>query len=141
MIFKIPAVPSASYLADGLVITSTLSMASAGSCRNASVEPKPAKAEGRPLIRIRTFSFPLRLIAPSTSTLTDGTLFNASLTVAPLVVISFPMLYIFLSNLTSTVVFSPTTSTASNCSTLIPNFTVPRSLDEDIFWLSRRKVV
>ena len=30
IIFKIPAVPSASYLADGDVITSTLSMASAG---------------------------------------------------------------------------------------------------------------
>jgi hypothetical protein len=30
IIFKIPAVPSASYLADGEVTTSTLSMASAG---------------------------------------------------------------------------------------------------------------
>ena len=30
IIFKIPAVPSASYLADGEVITSTFSMASAG---------------------------------------------------------------------------------------------------------------
>ena len=32
IIFRIPAVPSASYRADGLVITSTRSIASAGNC-------------------------------------------------------------------------------------------------------------
>ena len=71
IIFKIPAVPSASYLAEGDVITSTRSMASAGSWRNASVEPKPAIADGFPLIKIRTFSLPRKLMAPSTSTFTE----------------------------------------------------------------------
>ncbi len=92
MIFSIPAVPSASYLEEGLVITSTRSMASAGSCVNAFVSPKPAIAEGRPFINIRTFSLPLKLIPPSTSTVTEGTLLSASPTVAPRVVRSFPML-------------------------------------------------
>ncbi len=90
--FKIPAVPSASYLADGLVITSTFSMASAGSCVRASVDPKPANADGLPLIRILTFSLPLKLMAPSTSTSTEGTLFKASVIVAPLLVKSLPIL-------------------------------------------------
>ncbi len=75
-------------------------MASAGSCRKASVEPNPAIADGLPLIRMRTLSFPRSAMAPSTSTVTEGTLFNASLTVAPPAVRSLPILYIFLSSLT-----------------------------------------
>ena len=88
----IPAVPSASYLADGEVITSTRSIASAGSWLKTSVLPNPAMAEGFPLIRILTLSLPLRLIPPSISTEIEGTLFKASLTVPPAVVRSFPIL-------------------------------------------------
>ena len=133
--FRIPAVPSASYLAEGLVITSTFSMASAGNCLRASVEPNPASAEGFPLMSILTFSLPLRLMAPSTSTFTDGTLFRASLTVAPLMVRSLPILYIFLSNLTSTVVRSPTTSTSLSWATSNASFMVPKSVDLVKSWL------
>ena len=64
IIFKIPAVPSASYLAEGEVITSTLSIASAGNWRKALVPSKPTKEEGFPSIKIRTFSFPLKLTFP-----------------------------------------------------------------------------
>ena len=92
MIFKIPAVPSASYLADGEVITSTLSMASAGNWRNASVPLKPTNAEGLPSINILTFSLPLRLTFPSTSTSTEGTLSKTSDAEPPLTVMSLPTL-------------------------------------------------
>ena len=78
IIFKIPAVPSASYLAEGEVTTSTLSMASAGNCLSASVPLKPTSAEGFPSISILTFSLPLRLTFPSTSTSTEGTLSKTS---------------------------------------------------------------
>ena len=90
--FKIPAVPSASYLAEGDVITSTRSIASAGNWLKTLLSPNPASADGLPLIKILTFSFPLRLIPPSISTETEGTLFKASLTVPPAVVKSLPML-------------------------------------------------
>ena len=66
--FKIPAVPEASYLAEGEVITSTRSIDSAGNWRNASEEFNPTKPEGFPLINIVTFSFTLRDTLPSTST-------------------------------------------------------------------------
>jgi hypothetical protein len=49
-------------------------------------------ADGLPLIKIFTFSFPLKLIEPSISTETDGTLLSASLTVPPAVVRSLPIL-------------------------------------------------
>lgn len=92
IIFRIPAVPSASYLAEGEVITSTFSIASAGNWRKASVEFKPTSPDGLPLINIRTLSFPRKETFPSTSTETDGTLSNTSLTVPPLTVRSLPTL-------------------------------------------------
>ncbi len=90
-IFRIPAVPSASYRADGFVITSTFSIASPGNCLSASVGI-PESAAGFPLIKIRTDSLPLRLIFPSISTLTEGTLSRTSVTDPPLTVISLPTL-------------------------------------------------
>ena len=116
IIFNIPAVPSASYLAEGEVITSTFSIDSAGNCRNASVEFKPTKPDGFPLIKIRTLSFPRKATLPSTSTETDGTLSKTSLTVPPRTVKSLPTLYIFLSSLISTVVFSAIISISSKAS-------------------------
>ena len=92
MIFKIPAVPSESYLAEGEVITSTLSIASEGNCFNASAPLKPTKAEGLPSIKIRTFSLPLKLTVPSGSTSTEGTLSKTSDAVPPFTVISLPTL-------------------------------------------------
>ena len=101
-------------------------MASAGSCRKASVEFKPTNPDGFPFIKIRTFPLPLSATFPSISTDTDGTLSKTSLTLPPLTVKSLPTLYIFLSNLISTVVFSAIISTASNACKSEFIFSVPR---------------
>ena len=141
MMFKIPAVPSASYLAEGEVITSTRAIDSAGSCRKASVELRPTSPEGFPLIKIRTSSFPRKETLPSTSTETEGTLSSTSLTVPPLTVKSFPTLYIFLSNLISTVVRSAMILTASKSSTSNPIAIVPKFVSASIFLLRTRSVL
>ena len=88
----IPPPPSASYLADGLVITSTFSTASAGKSFKASAMLIPAKPDGFPSIKIFTLSLPLKATVPSASTVTDGTLSNTSLTVPPLTIMSLPTL-------------------------------------------------
>ena len=124
IIFNNPPPPSASYLAEGLVTTSTFSIASAGINRNASVILMAL--EGLPSIRILTFSFPLKLTVPSASTETDGMLSKTSLTVPPFTIKSEPTLYTFLSNLISTVVFSARTTTSFNCAAssakpIVPN--------------------
>ena len=124
MILSIPAVPSDSYLAEGEVITSTFSIDSAGNCLNASVEFNPTNPDGLPLIRIRTLSFPRKATLPSTSTDTDGTLSKTSLTVPPRTVKSYPTLYIFLSSLISTVVFSAIISISSKASASIDKYCV-----------------
>ncbi|MNS47224.1 hypothetical protein D3C72_797470 [compost metagenome] len=56
-----PAVPSESYLEDGLVITSTFSIFSAGICSSPLLA---VKTEGFPFIRIRTPVLPRKLTAP-----------------------------------------------------------------------------
>ena len=89
--FKIPAVPSESYLAEGDVMTSTFSIASDGNCFRASAPFKPTKAEGLPSISMRTLSLPRRLMVPSESIFTEGTLSKTSEAVPPLTVISFPI--------------------------------------------------
>ncbi len=88
----IPADPSASYLDEGLVITSTLSMSCAGRLLNPSASLIPTNPDGWPLIKIRTPSLPLRDTFPSTSTETEGTLSSTSCAVPPLLVRSFPTL-------------------------------------------------
>ena len=82
----IPALPSASYRAEGFVITSTLSSASAEIVRSASAIF--TAFEGFPSIRIFTLSFPRRLTFPSPSTVTEGTLSSTSLADPPLTIIS-----------------------------------------------------
>ncbi len=88
----IPPPPSASYRADGFVITSTFSTASAGNSFKASAILIPAKPDGLPSIKIRTFSFPLKATVPSASTVTEGTLSKTSLTVPPFTIMSLPTL-------------------------------------------------
>ena len=92
IIFKIPPVPSDSYLADGDVITSTLSIDSAGICWSPWGPLSPTRPDGFPLIKILTLSLPLSATFPSISTETDGTLSNTSATLPPLTVISLPTL-------------------------------------------------
>ena len=133
IIFIIPPFPCASYLADGEVITSTFSIDSDGSCLSASAEFKPTKPDGFPLIKILTSSLPLSATLPSTSTEIDGTLSNTSLTEPPLTVKSLPTVYIFLSSLISTVVFSAIISTSSNDSISISNSILFNSIFFEIF--------
>ena len=90
--FIMPAVPSALYLAEGDVITSTFSTLSEGNCFNASLLLIPTRPDGLPFIRILTLSFPLNETLPSISTSIDGRLSKTSLTLLPFKVKSFPML-------------------------------------------------
>ena len=89
IIFIIPPLPSASYLAEGEVITSTFSIASAGNCL-INVELIPTNLEGFPLIKILAASFPLKRIFPSKSVETDGILSKTSFAVPPLTERSLP---------------------------------------------------
>ena len=111
IILIIPPLPSASYRAEGDVITSTFSIASAG---NSFINDEliPTNLDGLPFIRILAASLPLRRIFPSMSVETDGILSNTSVPVPPLTVKSLPTVYIFLSNLISTVVSSAIISTS-----------------------------
>ena len=102
IIFKIPAVPSAEYLADGDVTTSTFSIDSEGIDLSPCGPDRPTRPDGLPLINILTLLFPLNEILPSKSTSIDGMLAKTSDTFPPLTVMSCPTLYIFLSSLTST---------------------------------------
>ena len=90
--FKIPAVPSAEYLADGDVTTSTFSMDSEGSDLKPWGPDRPTRPDGFPLIRILTLLFPLSEILPSKSTSIEGILARTSDTLPPLTVISCPTL-------------------------------------------------
>ena len=112
IILIIPPFPSASYLADGDVITSTFSMASAGNSFM-NEELIPTNLDGFPLIKILAASFPLNKIFPSVSVETEGILSNTSVPVPPLTVRSLPTVYIFLSSLISTLVSSAIISTSS----------------------------
>ncbi len=109
--FKIPAIPSASYFADGLVTTSTLSIILAG-----ILFKPPVKPEGRPSIKMRTFSEPRKATFPSISTVTEGTLFKISSAEPPVFAKSFPTLKTFLSKVKTTLLFSARTSTSPNIS-------------------------
>ena len=86
IIFTIPAPPSASYLDEGLVITSILSSASAGI--DCSAVATFTAFDGFPSIKTRTASLPRKLTFPSASTETDGTLFKTSVALPPLTIIS-----------------------------------------------------
>ncbi len=93
-----PAIPSASYFEEGLLITSTFSMRLAGIERKPLASPEPTRPEGFPSMSIRTFSLPLKLTSPSTPTFTEGTLFKISWAEPPVLAKSFPTVKIFLSS-------------------------------------------
>ena len=126
MILMIPAVPSASYFADGLVITSTFSIISA--VIDPSAPPSvSARTDGLPLIRICTPLLPLRVTAPSILTSTEGTLFNTSKALPPLLARSLPTLKTRLSSLNSVVDLSCVMTTSSSISASLPSVITPRS--------------
>ena len=87
----IPAVPSGSYFAEGIAITSTFSINTAS--RTSRLDADFIL----PSIIILTDSFPLKLTSPSAPTVTDGKLLNTSSAV-PLAAIGMSStLYTFLS--------------------------------------------
>jgi hypothetical protein len=77
------AVPSGLYFAEGLVITSIFSMASAGICSSDIARLALfMRFDGLPLTSTSTFSLPRRLTLPSMSTCTDG-MFSSRPVAAP----------------------------------------------------------
>ena len=92
IILIIPEEPSASYLAEGEVITSTDLIISAGICFNASATLLAMIVEGLLLIKTFTFELPLNDTLPSKSTVRDGTFLRTSAPSPPLLVISFSAL-------------------------------------------------
>ena len=88
----IPAVPSASYFADGFVMTSTFSIPSAGNDRKASATFPAIIPLGRPLISTFKFRLPRIETLPSISTSTIGTFANKSDAEPPFDVISWAAL-------------------------------------------------
>ena len=75
--------PSGSYFAPGLVITSISAMFEAGTlCKSDLISP-PAMLEGFPSIIRLTFVFPRKLILSSGSTSTPGTWRKASIADPP----------------------------------------------------------
>ncbi len=128
IILIIPAIPSASYRADGLVMTSILSIRSPCSILKASGLLRPTSPEGLPSTSIRTFELPRKLTFPSTSTATEGTLSSISEAFLPLLVRSLATLKTLLSRLNSICCFSADTTTSERVSessrkTIDPTFT------------------
>ena len=121
----IPAIPSASYRADGLVMISTLSIRFP--CKPANPPPLiPTIVDGFPSTKIRTFSLPLSLTPPSPSTWTEGKLPKISAAVAPLLAKSVPTLNIRLSKASSILAFCPFTVTSAKVLVLDLILIVPK---------------
>ena len=79
----IPALPSASYLADGEVITSTVLIISAGICFKASAILDAKIVDGLLLINTLIFEEPLKEGFPSRSTDNIGTFLSTSVASPP----------------------------------------------------------
>ncbi len=126
-ILIIPAMPSGSYFADGDVMTSTLSIISAGKFSTDVVSPPEISADGFPFTKILTLLFPRKLTTPSISTLTEGMLLSTSSPVPPAGVDIWLTLNTFLSILFSIIGASSITSTASAIKTVDFNFNSPNS--------------
>ena len=121
----IPAVPSASYLSEGLVITSMRSIMSAVRVPRA-LPSLLASTEGLPLIKICTPATPRSRTCPSMVTFTDGTLLSTSRALAPALLRSCPTLNTRRSSLNSVCDRSPRTSTSSSVSVSSASAIVPR---------------
>ena len=101
MMLTIPASPSPSYLAPGVVITSILFISSAGiNCRAVEIS-ELKKADVFPLIKNLIFFDPLKLTFPSRSTESRGVFLNTSVASSEVCSISFCGLYTILSILFS----------------------------------------
>ena len=114
-ILMIPAMPSGSYLAPGLVITSISAIFAAGTlCRSDLISP-PAILDGFPSIIRFTLELPLRLILSSGSTSTPGTCRKASMALPPVDNEFFSTLKTRFSAVWTNKGRSPSTSTPAIC--------------------------
>ena len=127
-ILIIPLMPSGSYFAEGLVITSTDSMALAGMPESTPALPAPLIPLGLPSIKMVTFPLPRKLILPSISTLTVGTCANTSLAEPPFAIDSFSALNTFLSMVFFTMSCWASMVTSFSTFSLLFNKNLPKSL-------------
>ena len=110
----IPAEPSGENLAEGLVITSILSIEPAGICWSTCPRLSAFSPAGLPLIQISTSSELRSEIVPCWSTSTEGIFSNTSVTLAPADAISWLTVNTFRSNSKRIELCCATTSTSSN---------------------------
>ena len=105
MMLMMPPEPSASYLAEGEVMTSTVLIWSAGICFSASAMLLAEMVEGLLLMSTLMLLEPRRLTLPSRSTLSSGTRLSTSVASPPRVVWSFSALYTVRSTRSSMMAF------------------------------------
>ena len=110
----IPAVPSGLYLAEGLVMTSTCLISSAGIISSMSAWLSAVSPDAFPLIQTVTLEFPRNETDPSLSTSTDGILASKSLADPPSDAISCVASKTFLSSSNLIWGFFATISTSPN---------------------------
>ncbi len=137
MMFRMPATPSGSYLAVGLVMISTRSMLLAGICSSRLWVAEPVIPEGRPSMRMVTLPEPRRLRLPSMSTSMLGTLRSNSVAVDPALLRSSPTRNTLRSIIISRLDLCSTTSAASKACMLGSRRSVPRSCSVPPRGLSR----
>ena len=125
-ILIMPEVPSGLNLADGLVMTSILSIELAGSCCSTSALDLPISGDGLPLMSIITSEDPLKFTVPSISTSTEGMFFKISLATPLCAIISCETLYTFLSIEVLSNDFLPVTITSLNDFDCISSSICPR---------------
>ena len=123
----IPPIPSGSYFAEGLLITSTRSIMAAGILSTMARRSPCVRPLGLPSISTFTFWSPRRLILPSISTSTEGIFFNASDAVPPITVRLWSTKKIFLSMVCMNWGKSPMTSTSAICTADNSIATLPMS--------------
>ena len=126
-----PVDPSGLNFAEGLVITSILSIVFAGICCNTSALFFPINGEGLPLIKIIISPEPLKLTLPSISTSTDGTFLRISLAEPDCAIISWAVLYTFLSIEVLSMAFFEVTFTSSRVLVTTSISIVPRLSEAD----------
>ena len=126
-----PAVPSGSNRALGLVMSSTRSTALAGRDSKKASRAPPDKPEGRPSMRIWTPADPRSVMLPSMSTLTEGMFSSSSVVFPPRLVRSLPTWNTRRSTFISMTDACSTTTASSRAVMSASNDTVPAFQERD----------
>ena len=113
LILMMPLMPSGSYLAEGLVMTSTFSTVEAGICSSRVLRSEASSSLGRPLTSTFTLEEPRNVTLPSLSMATLGTCSSTSVAVPPPLTIFLSTFTTRLSSWYSTIERSAVISTAS----------------------------